>query len=271
MLAIERQSRIVQLISERQTLSVAELATMFDVSDMTIRRDLVRLEERGILQRTHGGASILKRPTGDHPYYARVSEQVQEKAAIARLAAARVQAGETIVLDAGTTIARLASLLVEKRDLTVITNSLHVVSELQHAPGINLIVTGGTLWEPTMSLVGPVAISTLHRFAADTAFLATPALSLEAGITNSNLYEAEVKATMIEIARETVLLADHTKFGRTSYAKVAPLTALHCLITDDRTPPATLQRVREQGVEVLVAAAAGAPANGHCIAHTQSQ
>jgi len=83
MLAIERQSRIVQLINERQTLSVAEMAALFGVSDMTIRRDLERLQERGILERTHGGASVLKRPTGDHPYYARLSEQVQEKAAIA--------------------------------------------------------------------------------------------------------------------------------------------------------------------------------------------
>ena len=270
MLAIERQSRMVQLINERQTLSVAELAAMFNVSDMTIRRDLLRLEERGILRRTHGGASVLKHPTGDHPFYARVEEQVQEKAAIARLAAARIQPGQTIILDAGTTIGRLASLLADTRDLTVITNSLHVVSELQHAAGINLIVTGGTLWEPTLSLVGPVAIATLHRFVADTAFLATPALSLEAGITNSNLYEAEVKTAMIEIAREKVLLADHTKFGRTSYAKVAPLTALNCLITDDRTPPAALTRLRELGVEVLVAMPAGASAGCQPNAHTPS-
>ncbi len=262
MLAIERQSRIVQLINERQTLSVAEMAALFGVSDMTIRRDLERLQERGILERTHGGASVLKRPTGDHPYYARLSEQVQEKAAIARLAATLIHEGDTIVLDAGTTIARLAGLLLNMRELTVITNSIHAINELQHARGINLIVTGGTLWEPTVSLVGPVAISTLHRFAADKAFLATPAVSLEAGITNSNLYEAEVKAKMIEIAREKILLADHTKFGRTSYAKVAPLSALTCLITDDGVSPATLGRLRGDGLQVMVATVAGAPGNG---------
>jgi len=253
MLAVERQSRIVQMINERQTVSVAELTATFGVSDMTIRRDLLRLEERGVLQRTHGGASILKSPPGDHPYYARLHEQVQEKLAIVRLAAGLIRDGETIVLDAGTTIARLAGLLVDKRDLTVITNSIHAVNELRGAKGINLIVTGGTLWEPTVSLVGPVAISTLHRFAADKAFMATPAISLEAGITNSNLYEAEVKAAMIEIARERILLVDHTKFGRTSYAKVAPLTAIHRLITDDGAPPATLARLRELGIDVLVA------------------
>jgi DeoR family fructose operon transcriptional repressor len=257
MLAIERQSRITQLLNERQAVSVAELAQTFGVSDMTIRRDLLRLEERGVLRRTHGGASILRRPPGDYPYYAREHEQVAEKAAIARVAAGLIQDGETIVLDAGTTTAMLARLLPPKRDLTVITNSIHVVNELMGKAGVTVIVTGGTLWEPTVSLVGPVAVSTLRRFTADRAFMATPAISLEAGVTNSNLYEAEVKSIMIEISRQRTLLVDHTKFGRTSYAVVAPLSAFHRLITDDGTPAETVQRLREAGLEVLVASAAG--------------
>jgi DeoR family fructose operon transcriptional repressor len=262
MLAVERQSRIAQLINERQTVSVAELGTLFDVSDMTIRRDLERLEERGILERTHGGAIILKRPTGDHPYYAREHEQVLEKAAIARAAASLVKDGETIALDAGTTIASFARTLVDKHDLTVITNSVHVINELLGVPGITVIATGGTLWEPTVSLVGPLAVSALRRFTVDKAFLATPAISLEAGITNSNLYEAEVKSTMLEIAREKTLLVDHTKFGRTSYAVVAPLSALDRLITDDRTPPETIAQLRASGLEVVVAQANAGESGG---------
>lgn len=254
MLPAERQSRIVRLITERRTVSIVELCALFGVSDMTIRRDLRRLEERGILQRTHGGAELLKQPPGDLPYYAREHEQVQEKEAIARLAASLIEDGETIVLDAGTTVASLARLLVHKRDLTVITNSVHVVNELIGSNGVTVISTGGTLWAPTISMVGPLAVSALRRFTADKAFLATPAISLEAGMTNSNLYEAEVKATMIEIARERTLLVDHTKFGRTSYAVVAPLSALNRLITDEGTPPDTVHRLRDKGLEVLVAA-----------------
>lgn len=253
MLAAERQSRIARLIAERQTISITELRDLFNVSDMTIYRDLRRLEERGILQRTHGGAILLKHPPGDLPYYAREHEQVEEKSAIARLAASLVNDGETIVLDAGTTIASLARLLTHKQDLTVITNSLHVLNELAGADGVTVITTGGSLWKPTMSMVGPVAVSTLRRFAADKAFLATPAISLEAGITNSNLYEAEVKATMIEIAREKFLLVDHTKFGRISYAVVAPLTSFDKLVTDDGTPAETVAKLREQGLDVLIA------------------
>jgi DeoR/GlpR family transcriptional regulator of sugar metabolism len=98
-----------------------------------------------------------------------------------------------------------------------------------------------------------MAVAALRRFAVDKAFLATPAISLEAGITNSNLYEAEVKSTMIEIAREKTLLVDHTKFGRTSYAIVAPLNAFDRLITDERTSPDAVDRLREQGLEVMVA------------------
>lgn len=253
MLAAERQNRIVRLITERQSVAVTELCDMFGVSDMTIYRDLRRLEERGILQRTHGGAILLKQPPGDLPYYAREHEQVQEKTAIAHLAASLIHDGETIILDAGTTIASLARVLVHKRDLTVITNSIHVVNELAAAPGVSVIMTGGSLWKPTMSMVGPMAVSSLRRFHVDKAFLATPAISLETGITNSNLYEAEVKSTMIEIAREKTLLVDHTKFGRTSYAIVAPLAAFNRLVTDDRTPADTSDRLRELGLDVLVA------------------
>ena len=197
MLAAERQSRIARLITERQTVSVVELCNLFNVSDMTIYRDLRRLEGRGILQRTHGGAILLKQPPGDLPYYAREHEQVREKQAIARLSATLIHDGETIALDAGTTIATLARALVHKRDLTVVTNSVHVINELAGISDIRVIATGGSLWEPTMSMVGPLAVSALRRFAVDKAFLATPAISLEAGITNSNLYEAEVKSIHI--------------------------------------------------------------------------
>ena len=256
MLAAERQSRIARLITERQTVSVVELCNLFNVSDMTIYRDLRRLEGRGILQRTHGGAILLKQPPGDLPYYAREHEQVREKLAIARLSATLINDGETIVLDAGTTVATLARALVHKRDLTVITNSVHVVNELAGISDITVIATGGSLWEPTMSMVGPLAVSALRRFAVDKAFLATPAISLEAGITNSNLYEAEVKSTMLEIAREKTLLVDHTKFDRTSYAVVAPLSAFDQLITDDGTGAEAVTSLREQGLEVLIASTA---------------
>jgi len=253
MLAAERQSRIARLITERQTVSVVELCNLFNVSDMTIYRDLRRLEGRGILQRTHGGAILLKQPPGDLPYYTREHEQVREKLAIARLSATLINDGETIVLDAGTTVATLARALVHKRDLTVITNSVHVVNELAGVSDITVIATGGSLWEPTMSMVGPLAVSALRRFAVDKAFLATPAISLEAGITNSNLYEAEVKSTMLEIAREKTLLVDHTKFGHTSYAVVAPLSAFDRLITDSGTTSVLVTSLREQGLEVLIA------------------
>ncbi len=249
----ERQTRILQLINERQSISVTELSAEFGVSEMTIRRDLARLEERGVLRRTHGGAVLLKYPPGDLPYYAREGTQLAEKEAIARLAVELVEDGDTIVLDAGTTIAHFARRLIGKRHLTVITNSLYVVNILIGAPDITVIHTGGTLWEPTASFVGPLAVAALRRFTAGKAFLATPAISLEAGVTNSNLYEAEVKAVMLEIARQKILLVDHTKFGRTSYAIVAPIQAFDCLITDEGTPADTVARIRSAGVDVRVA------------------
>jgi DeoR/GlpR family transcriptional regulator of sugar metabolism len=252
MLAIERQTRIADLIVRQNAVTVADLCRRFSVSDMTIRRDLRRLEKDGILVRTHGGA-VSRMSEQDAAYGIREQVRQREKEAIARVAASLIGPDETVLLDAGTTTERLARHLHGKAGLTVITNSLHVLRELGGDEQITLIATGGTVRQSTLSFFGSWAEEMLSRFHADRLFLAVTAIDLELGLFNSNVYEVGTKQQMIRSAREVILLADHTKFGKQSTAKIADLSAVHCVITDHQVPPKTPIALRKHQIDVRLA------------------
>ena len=252
MLAAERQARIAHLISRQKSVTVAELCKQFSVSDMTVRRDLQHLEDEGILLRTHGGA-VADMPEQDAAFGVREQSQQEEKDAIARVGASLVNPGDTVILDAGTTTARLARYLHGKPGLTVITTSLHVLRELGSDEQITLIATGGTIRHATLSFVGSWAEEMLSRFHADALFLAATAIDTERGLFNSNVYEIGVKQQMIRSAREVILVADHTKFGKQSTAKIADLDAVHSVITDHHILPEIPIALRDHQVEVRLA------------------
>ena len=238
MLKEERHKIILDRIRDDGQVTVARLSELLDVSEVTIRRDLRDLDERGKLQRAHGGAILLKQPPGDLPYYAREHEQVQEKTAIARLAAGLIQDGETIVLDAGTTIASLARALVHRRDLTVITNSLHVVNELAGDDNIELIVIGGMFRKSEKSMVSHIAEQAIREFRADRVFMGMRGIDPIHGFTNDYLPEARTDRTILKMAPQIVIVADRSKLGLVSTVYLAPVTAAHLLITDTGAPRA---------------------------------
>jgi len=256
MLAAERQARIVHLITLQKTVTVAELCKRFSVSDMTVRRDLQRLEDDGILVRTHGGAVAIT-PEQDAAFGVREQSFTEEKEAIARVAASLIRPGDTVILDAGTTTARLARYLHGKVGLTVITTSLHVLRELGADDQITLIATGGTVRQATLSFVGSWAEEMLSRFHADALFMAATAVDLERGLFNSNVYEIGVKQQMIRSAHKVILVADHSKFGKQSTAKIAGLEALDCIITDQQVPLDLPVALREHDIEVRLASVQG--------------
>jgi DeoR/GlpR family transcriptional regulator of sugar metabolism len=252
MLAFERQARIADLIARQNAVTVAELCERFSVSDMTIRRDLQRLAQDGILVRTHGGA-VARMSEQDAAYGTREQEQRREKEAIAYVAASLISPGETILLDAGTTTECLARHLHGKAGLTVITNSLHVLRELGGDRQITLIATGGTVRQSTLSFFGSWAEEMLSRFHADRLFLAAAAIDLDLGLFNSNVYEVGIKQQMIRSAREVILLADHTKFGKRSTVKIADLDAVQCVVTDLQISPEIPMALREHRIDVRLA------------------
>jgi len=257
MLSTERRERIVKLVRQRRTISVSELSETFGASEATIRRDLTELEKQGVLRRTYGGAVSLHLPPPETLFSVRVQQQVAEKQAIALAAARLVAAGETIVLDAGTTTAHLAHALRNHRDLTVITNSEQVMHELYDCDSVTVILTGGTpsrLGVPPdqtdLILAGPVAEAALRRFRPAKAFLGTAGITVADGMSNFSLLQSQIKQLMIEISDKVILLTDHTKFGRVSYFLVAPIDVLDKVITDSGIKPEDRIALEARGIQV---------------------
>ena len=253
MFAVERRSRIISLLNEKESVSVQEAARMFNVSEETIRRDLDYLEERNMLTRTHGGAVL---PVGSKPeisYELRSRINITGKDRIGRAAAAFVGEGDTIILDASTSAFFVAKHIKNKRNVTVITNAENVITELCAAEGIELISTGGVLRRKSMSYVGSAAETSLAAYHANKLFFSCMGFTFESGLTDSNGQESDMKKIMIERCQKIFFLCDHTKFGRVGYAATAKPEDIDTLITDEEPGPATGEKLRLSGIEVIVA------------------
>jgi len=252
-LQIERQLTIQTLIKKSQTVRIDELASRLRVSPNTIRRDLAILEQQGVLKRTQGGAVLPDAQTPmRQPFEQRSRSYSAEKEAIGRYAATLVEPGSTIILDAGTTTQQLANHLHEIEELTVATNSLEIAYSLTSSPNITLIVSGGIFIESTRSLTGLPAEHFFSQIHAAQLFLGARGVSIEDGLTNANMYETPIKKQMIQVAKEIILLADHSKFGKVTLSPFASLSSIHKIITDWRTPQETIQEIEALGITVVV-------------------
>ena len=248
-----RRQQIVAIVTADRAVTVTDLASRLGVSEATIRRDLRELEAAGLIERTHGGAVLPDVRRYEPSFQQKEAKQAEEKRAIAERAAAYVRDGDTIILDSGTTTLALARQLRRRTGLTVVTNSTVIAAELAGARGIEVVVTGGTLKGRTMALVGPEVSRFLARVNVDRAFLGINGIDLRAGLTTPTLAEAETKRAMIEAAREVFILADHTKLGRVTFARVAGLHEVHRLITDAGASPAFVRALQDAGLEVELA------------------
>jgi DeoR/GlpR family transcriptional regulator of sugar metabolism len=251
-----RQQRILSLLKQRGVLSVGRLARSVRASEMTVRRDLAALRDRGLVRKLHGGAVLEVAKTEESHFSRTRQEHVEEKRAIAKEAAALVSPGSVVALGAGTTTWHVARALTERTDLTFVTNSPNIAMELDRGQQ-NVILTGGHLRTPADALVGPPALWTLERLQIDVLFLGANGIDLKAGYTTPILEEVEVNVAMMRKASRVVLVADHSKFGRVTLATIAPITAAHVLITDAGAPRPMLERIRQRGVRVMVAGKTG--------------
>jgi DeoR/GlpR family transcriptional regulator of sugar metabolism len=249
-----RQSRIRERFAEQPGVSISRLAREFGVSGMTIRRDLAALEGKSQIQRTHGGAVLTERMILEFDYRDRRETNRGAKRAIAAAARKLVRPGQRIILDTGTTTLELATLLADGIDLTVITPSLAVASELQHAPGVTVVLLGGVVRKGSPDLTGAVTEHSLELFAADIAFQGADAIGLDGAIYNSDLQLAKVDQHMRRIATRCCVLADHSKIGRTALARNGSLADIDILITDRAAPAAALKRFAKLGAEIVTVA-----------------
>jgi DeoR family transcriptional regulator, fructose operon transcriptional repressor len=249
--ALERQRKIAQLVREHGSVRASELTDLFGVTDETIRRDLSRLADMGILRRAHGGA-VAAPIRSESGFARRLQEQQEAKIAIAHAAADLVSDGSTIIIDSGTTTVHLARALRTKRDLVVITNAVTNAIELMESTNVTVVLTGGVLRPATFGAVGDLAVATIRELHVDQTFLAMNSVSLE-GLTYPSFEEVAVKRAMIAAASEVILLADSSKFGHDSLVRVAPLGVLSRIVTSPGIDPDLKAALVELGIEVIVA------------------
>ena len=253
MYAPERHQRILATARAHGRVDVAGLARELSVTPETVRRDLTALERRGVVRRVHGGAIPVER-LGIEPAVAdRETVAAGEKERIARAALDELPDGGSIILDAGTTTMRLAQLLPDDRELTVVTHSIPVAGALIERPNITLHLLGGMVRGRTLAAVGEWTRTQIAEVFADVAFMGTNGVTVERGMTTPDLAEAGVKRALIEAARRVVLLADHHKFGRENFARVGPLSDVDTVITDDGLDDELAAEVENAGPTVVIA------------------
>jgi DeoR family transcriptional regulator, repressor of opine catabolism and conjugal transfer len=250
--APERQARILEILARLQRVEVTALAGELVVSAATIRRDLSGLELAGRVRRTHGGAVPLHMREADPPLESRAYRQVGEKDHIGRAAAALVQPGETVFVDAGTTAAAVSRHLAQVRPLRIVTNAVNLFEILSATEDREIHALGGQLRRENMSTVGPLAADAARRFAYTTAFLGVNAIDLDRGlITTPTQAEAAVQRVVIEMTQRVIVVADHTKFTAAAAAVIAPLKSVLMIVTDGATASDVERRVAKFGPRVV--------------------
>lgn len=245
----ERLRKISEAVREAGRLSVADLADLTDTSEMTVRRDLEVLAEQGVLERYRGGARSLLLRGEEPPFALRAQDGLDAKRRIAAEVAAMITDGESVVLDSGTTCLEVARAL-EHRRLTVMPLSLHAANALVGAPQLRLLLPGGEPRPGELALTGPLTEASLAALRFDTAVIGCCGLTATDGLTAYDLADAAVKRAAIGSARRVIAVADAPKFSRTALAMVAPVTALHAVVTDGAAPADETEALTAAGVTV---------------------
>ncbi len=251
MLIAERQKAILTHLAQNGNVSVVDLCHMFDVSEMTIRRDLNELQKQGLLKRTYGGAIPTEPAFFEMSQRAKLSVYVQEKERIGQLCADLVKDGDVVFLDSGTTTLFVAKALKCKA-ITVLTNDLNIASDLLDCPNITLYVAGGEVRRGTNNLVGSKAISFFDDLRGDILFLGVEGVDLSAGYTVPDLDEVPIKRKMMRSVDQVYVVSDHSKLGRNTLGVIAPISAVKALITDS-DGPINFIKAFEEKVKVYIA------------------
>ncbi|MGW1768969.1 DeoR/GlpR family DNA-binding transcription regulator [Streptomyces sp. NPDC002073] len=251
MYAPERQQHIVRLARDAGRVDVLSLAEEFQVTAETVRRDLKALDRAGLVRRVHGGAIPAGRLDFEPDLTEREATAAEEKDRIAAAALAELPAAGSVILDAGSTVARLAARIPGDRALTVVTHALPVAARLSDHMGIDLHLVGGRVRHRTRAAVDAWALRAYAEIRADVLFLATNGFTPEGGLTTPDLAEAAVKRAAVAAARRVVLLADSAKAGQEHFARFAAFAEIDLLITDAGLAPAQQAAIEAAGTEVV--------------------
>lgn len=252
----ERRKKVLELVKDRGFIALNDLAAQLDYSESTLRRDLDYWDQQGLLKRTHGGAMYTGGQLVMPALEERTSANLREKQWIAREAARRIQDGDAILLDGGTTTLEVAKQLVG-RSLQIVTNSLPIANLFASSREVDLVVLGGYLFPRTGVLLGPLCVRMMDDIHVHQAILSVGGITAK-GLFNSNLLLVETERRMMRCADEVVVVADHTKLGRQALAFLCELPAIDTLIVDAGISDEQRRMVEEAGVRLIVAGESGA-------------
>jgi len=251
MLVAERHQKIVELVNERKSIRVTELSKIFSITEETIRRDLEKLERQGKLIRSHGGAiSVGSSKSLEISYLEREITNVKEKKQIATEAIKHVNEWDKIILDASTTAWYMAKELPDI-EITVLTNSIKVATELSTKKNITVISTGGMLRNESLSFVGPLAETSLESYHVNKAFISCKGFHIERGLSESSEQQARIKDMMMQNSDIVYMMVDHSKFGIQAFSRFSNLEIVDYIITDDKVEQMTLQQLQEKNLKVI--------------------
>jgi DeoR family fructose operon transcriptional repressor len=251
MQAEERQQRIAEFVQSVEFASLEEIAGKVDASVSTVRRDLAVLEGGGTLKRTHGGARVVTPRSDEFAFTSRDTHQLAEKEAIGRACAELINPGQTVILDAGTTVYHVARYL-ESKAPQIITNSLPVANLFASSNRLEVVLSGGVIYPRLGVLVGPLAVESFSKIHADVAIMSSGGLTID-GITNSHGLLIDIQKAMIHAAKRVIFCFDHTKLERQSVLPLCDLDCVDAIVTDHAAPQGLVQQLRARKIEVLVA------------------
>jgi DeoR/GlpR family transcriptional regulator of sugar metabolism len=250
----ERLQIIMQHLEEEGRVSVNELGDQFKVSVMTVRRDLRELEDRGWIERTHGGAvlSIRQKYRIEPPTFGRMDSMAEEKRLIAKAASNLVGKDEMFFLGSGTTTLYVARELINREDITIVTNSLPILHELAMNGQMTVIAVGGFLRRKELSLIGHFTDTVLRDLRVNKVIMGIQGIHPKYGLTCDHPQELETDRTIMEISDNVIVVADHTKFGHVASSRTAPVTSVSTIITTEGAPLDLVEDIRAQGVDVML-------------------
>lgn len=249
---MKRHQLILDKLNEQKYVTVTELCDELDVSAVTIRKDLNLLEDKGLLYRTHGGASLESPYIRDRHVNEKEKIYVEEKKGIAQAAAKLIEENDTIIIASGTTLHALAKHIQPKNKLSVITASLPVATELSNYAAIEILQLGGYVRHSSVSVTGSVAEAVLEQVSCDKLFIGADGVDLSYGVTTSNLPEADLNKKMMMAVQRVILLVDSSKFGKKSFAKICDLETINEIITDKGITAQTVQKLKEHGIKIHI-------------------
>lgn len=252
---LTRRKKIIEVLKTSTFATIDELCTLTAYSSSTIRRDVAKLVEEGIIRAMHGGVIINEESKIEPPYEVRESLNVLQKKVMCKKAMQEVNDGDIIFIDGGTSLDFVLPPLENKKDITLITCNIHLISQLWRYPNIVAIIIGGELFCEANSVGGNMAVSFIetNKMFCDKAFITCNAVSFENGVSNRMINRIPLKQKAMQIAKQSILLADNSKVGETSLATIAPLTDFSKMITDELADKEEIRKYRSVGVEVIIA------------------